>query len=245
MKSAEATLDLFSSKPAAGYAPDQPLAELGFAEQFLVWSLRVQWRVSDEGAEKSVLLQRAFDALEMPDGAAMIAELAGALSQTVQRPLSIPCPRWRVLTSDEVRVLTFVSALQKQGSSPAPRSTRPGRQRPAGRRRSGCPRNGSRSPLRRWGWCSAPPHTARPPFQRRCRGCCTRAGCRFRETASSLRRRPQGRRGNPGAACSVFAAPGLLRRLRLPRNDESVDDGGALSSPPTVVGPPRASPCAR
>ncbi|MEQ9527808.1 MAG: hypothetical protein RIF42_05305 [Parvibaculaceae bacterium] len=118
MKSAEATLDLFSSKPAAGYAPDQPLAELGFAEQFLVWSLRVQWRVSDEGAEKSVLLQRAFDALEMPDGAAMIAELAGALSQTVQRPLSIPCPRWRVLTSDEVRVLTFVSALQKQGSSP-------------------------------------------------------------------------------------------------------------------------------
>lgn len=118
MKSAEATFDIFSSPKARAYAPDQPLAELGFAEQFLVWSLRVQWRVSDEGAEKSVLLQRAFDALEMPDGAAMVAELAGTLSRAVQRPLSIPCPRWRVLTSDEVRVLNFVSALQKQGSSP-------------------------------------------------------------------------------------------------------------------------------
>ena len=118
MKSAAAITDIFSSPEARAYAPDQPLAELGFAEQFLVWSLRVQWRVSDEGAEKSVLLQRAFDALEIPEGAAMVAELAGALSRTVQRPLSIPCPRWRVLTSDEVRVLNFVAALQRQGSSP-------------------------------------------------------------------------------------------------------------------------------
>lgn len=118
MKTAEAPLDIFSSKPARSYAPDQPLAELGFAEQFLVWSLRVQWRVSDEGAERSVLLQRAFDALDLPGGAAMVAELAGALTRTVQRPLSIPCPRWRVLTSDEVRVLNFVAALQRQGASP-------------------------------------------------------------------------------------------------------------------------------
>jgi len=118
MKSAAVPSDIFSSPEPRAYAPDQPLAELGFAEQFLVWSLRVQWRVSDEGAEKSVLLQRAFDALEMPEGAAMVAELAGALSRTVQRPLSIPCPRWRVLTSDEVRVLNFVAALQRQGTNP-------------------------------------------------------------------------------------------------------------------------------
>ena len=118
MKTAEAKLDMFSAKPAQGYGPDQPLCELGFAEQFLVWSLRVQWRVSDEGAERSVLLQRAFDALDLPGGAAMVAELAGALTRTVQRPLSIPCPRWRVLTSDEVRVLNFVAALQRQGTNP-------------------------------------------------------------------------------------------------------------------------------
>ncbi|MEQ8266455.1 MAG: hypothetical protein RH982_04605 [Parvibaculum sp.] len=117
MKSAEATLDIFS-RPAGGYAPDQPLAELGFAEQFLVWSLRVQWRVSEDGAEHSVLLQRAFDALELHGGAALVAELAAALTRTVQRPLSIPCPRWRVLTSDEVRVLNFVAALQRHGASP-------------------------------------------------------------------------------------------------------------------------------
>jgi hypothetical protein len=36
----------------------------------------------------------------------------------VPRPLSIPCPRWRVLTSDEVRVLNFIAALQRQGASP-------------------------------------------------------------------------------------------------------------------------------
>lgn len=118
MKSSAAASDIFSSPEPRPYAPDQPLAELGFAEQFLVWSLRVQWSVCDEGAEKSVLLQRAFDALEMPEGAAMVAELAGALSRAVQRPLSIPCPRWRVLTSDEVRVLNFMAALQKQEASP-------------------------------------------------------------------------------------------------------------------------------
>lgn len=117
MKSAEATLDIFS-RPAGGYSPDQPLAELGFAEQFVVWSLRVQWRVAEDGTERSVLLQRAFDALELPGGAAMVAELAAALTRTVQRPLSIPCPHWRVLTSDEVRVLNFIAALQRQGASP-------------------------------------------------------------------------------------------------------------------------------
>jgi hypothetical protein len=117
MKSAAAAVDPFC-RTVRSYAPDQPLAELGFAEQFVVWSLRVQWRVAEDGATRSVLLQRAFDALEMPDGAAMVAELASALTRCVQRPLSIPCPRWRVLTSDEVRVLNFVSALQRHGASP-------------------------------------------------------------------------------------------------------------------------------
>lgn len=117
MKSAAAPLDL-SSRPDDGYLPDQPLAELGFAEQFLVWSLRVQWGIAQDGQEHSVLLQRAFDALELPGGAGMVADLAAALTRTVQRPLSIPCPRWRVLTSDEVRVLNFVAALQRQGATP-------------------------------------------------------------------------------------------------------------------------------
>lgn len=118
MKPAATAPQMFSLDPARPYAPDQPLTELGFAEQFTIWCLRVQWRVSTEGTEKSVLLQRAFDALDMPEGASMVADLAGALSRAVQRPLSIPCPHWRVLTSDEVRVLNFLSALQQQGASP-------------------------------------------------------------------------------------------------------------------------------
>lgn len=118
MKPAAALPDILTAEPSRTYAPDQPLAELGFAEQFVVWCLRVQWRMPDEGKERSVLLQRAFDALDLPGGAALVAELAGALTRTVQRPLSIPCPRWRVLTSDEVRVLHFIAALQRQGASP-------------------------------------------------------------------------------------------------------------------------------
>ncbi|MBX3446222.1 hypothetical protein [Parvibaculum sp.] len=107
------------SEPACCYAPDQPLSELGFAEQFLVWSLRVQWRVTAEGAgTKSHLLQRAFDALQMPEGPAIVAELAAVLALTVKRPLSIPCPRWRALTSDEVRLLNFVAALQRRDGQP-------------------------------------------------------------------------------------------------------------------------------
>lgn len=106
------------SSPQSRFHADQPLAELGFAEQFAVWCLRVQWRMPEEGKEPSVLLQRAFDALDLPGGAALVAELASALTRTVPRPLSIPCPRWRVLTSDEVRVLNFIAALQRQGANP-------------------------------------------------------------------------------------------------------------------------------
>jgi hypothetical protein len=119
MKAAIKEFEAYSSEPVHRYAPDQPLNELGFAEQFLVWSLRVQWRVTAEGAEtKSHLLQRAFDALQMPDGPAIVAELAAVLALTVQRPLSIPCPRWRVLTSDEVRLLNFTAALQRRDGTP-------------------------------------------------------------------------------------------------------------------------------
>ena len=118
MKAAAENFNIFKSEPARSYAPDQPLSELGFAEQFLVWSLRVQWRVTADGVDKSLLLQRGFDALDMPDGPAMVAELAAVLSLTVRRPLSIPCPRWRVLTSDEVRILKFIAALQQERGSP-------------------------------------------------------------------------------------------------------------------------------
>ncbi|MEQ8281985.1 MAG: hypothetical protein RIC04_04365 [Parvibaculum sp.] len=99
------------------YEPDQPLGELGFAEQFVVWCLRVQWRLAENGTGRSLLVQRAFDALELPGGAAMVAELAAALTRTVQRPLSIPCPHWRVLTSDEARVLDFIAGLQRHGQA--------------------------------------------------------------------------------------------------------------------------------
>lgn len=118
MKVAAKDFDIFDAEPAPAYAPDQPLSELGFAEQFLVWSLRVQWRVKADGVDKSLPLQRAFDALDMPEGPAIVAELAAVLSLTVKRPLSIPCPRWRALTSDEVRILNFIAALQRQDGSP-------------------------------------------------------------------------------------------------------------------------------
>lgn len=119
MKPDMAASRMFSADPKRAYTPDQPLSELGFAEQFTVWCLRVQWRISADGVEKSILLQRGFDALDMPEGAEMVAELARALSRSVQRPLSIPCPHWRVLTSDEVRILNFIAALQQGTGSHA------------------------------------------------------------------------------------------------------------------------------
>lgn len=118
MKPDMAASRMFSADLKRAYTPDQPLSELGFAEQFTVWCLRVQWRIAADGAERSVLLQRGFDALDMPEGAQMVAELARALSRSVQRPLSIPCPHWRALTSDEVRILNFITALQQGATSP-------------------------------------------------------------------------------------------------------------------------------
>lgn len=108
----------YAAEPAQTYAPDQPLSELGFAEQFLVWSLRVQFRIAVEDKGNSFPLQRAFDALDMPEVPAIVAELAAVLALTVKRPLSIPCPRWRTLTSDEARILKFIAALQQRNGSP-------------------------------------------------------------------------------------------------------------------------------
>ena len=69
--------------PAAAYMPEQPLSELGFAEQFVVWCLRVQWRTAEDGAARPLLVQRAFDALEMPGGAEIVADLAQATPSTL------------------------------------------------------------------------------------------------------------------------------------------------------------------
>ncbi len=102
----------------ASYVADQPVAELGFAEQFVTWAMRVQWTHVGDGRQRSLVLQRAFDALDMPEGASLVAELTQALIETTRRPLSVPCPKWRVLTSDEARLLIFLAALQARDGTP-------------------------------------------------------------------------------------------------------------------------------
>lgn len=104
--------------PRPAYVADQPLAELGFAEQFAIWTLRVQWTHIGTGKQPSRLLQSAFNALDIPEGAALVAELTDALMQVTGRPLSIPCPKWRVLTTDEARILAFLAALQARDGRP-------------------------------------------------------------------------------------------------------------------------------
>ncbi|HUD50141.1 hypothetical protein [Parvibaculum sp.] len=100
------------------YVADQPVAELGFAEQFATWAMRVQWTHIGDGRQQSLVLQRAFDALDMPEGAELVAELTEALIRSTRRPLSIPCPKWRVLTGDEARLLAFVAAMQARDGTP-------------------------------------------------------------------------------------------------------------------------------
>lgn len=104
--------------PRPAYVADQPLAELGFAEQFAIWAVRVQWTHIGTGKQRSRVLQGAFDALDMPEGAELVAELTDALMQVTGRPLSIPCPKWRVLTTDEARILAFLAALQARDGRP-------------------------------------------------------------------------------------------------------------------------------
>lgn len=100
------------------YVPDLPVAELGFAEQFLIWAMRVQWSHIGDGRQNSLVVQRAFDKLDMPEGASLIAELTEALIGASARPSSVPCPKWRVLTGDEARLLNFLAALQARDGAP-------------------------------------------------------------------------------------------------------------------------------
>src|SRR3546814_18317365 len=82
--------------------------------------MRVQWTHIGDGRQQSLVLQRACAALDMPEGAALVAELTEALMRATQRPLSVPCPQWRVLTSDEARLLGFITALQSRDGTPPP-----------------------------------------------------------------------------------------------------------------------------
>ncbi len=104
--------------PRLSFRADQPIGELGFAEQFVTWAMRIQWTHIGDGRQQSLVLQRACAALDMPEGAALVAELTEALMRATQRPLSVPCPKWRVLTSDEARLLDFITALQSRDGSP-------------------------------------------------------------------------------------------------------------------------------
>ncbi|HEX7775064.1 MAG TPA: hypothetical protein VF449_00890 [Parvibaculum sp.] len=117
MRPAERSYYPMPSRQAA-YRADQPVAELGFAEQFVTWAMRVQWTHIGDGKQRSMVVQRAFDAMDMPEGAALIAELTEALMKATARPLAVPCPKWRVLTSDEARLLTFVGAMQARDGTP-------------------------------------------------------------------------------------------------------------------------------
>lgn len=97
---------------------DQSLQDLGFAARFIVWAMRVQWSHIGDGIERSLVVERACNAADMPEGGALIAELTGALIGASSRPLAFPCPKWRVLTGDEARLLAFIAALQARDGTP-------------------------------------------------------------------------------------------------------------------------------
>lgn len=105
-------------RPQATFRVEQAVGDLGFAAQFVVWAMRVQWTHIGDGNEISLMVQRACHAAQMPEGAALIAELTGALMRATSRPLAIPCPKWRVLTGDEARLLSFVAAMQARDGTP-------------------------------------------------------------------------------------------------------------------------------
>lgn len=109
-----------SSRPAMqnGFAVEQAVSDLGFAAQFLTWAMRVQWTHIGDGRHVSKVVERACHAAEMPEAAQLIAELTGALIRASSRPLSFPCPKWRVLTGDEARLLGFVAAMQARDGTP-------------------------------------------------------------------------------------------------------------------------------
>jgi len=107
-----------SPRPRPTFHVEQAVADLGFAAQFVVWAMRVQWTHIGDGHETSLVVQRACNAAHMPEGAALVAELTNALMRATSRPLAIPCPKWRVLTNDEARLLGFLSAMQMRDGTP-------------------------------------------------------------------------------------------------------------------------------
>jgi hypothetical protein len=104
--------------PRLSFRADQPVGELGFAEQFVIWAMRVQWTHIGDGRQQSLVVQRACRVIDMPEGASLVAELTEGLMHACERPLSVPCPKWRVLTSDEARLLGFIAALQTRDGAP-------------------------------------------------------------------------------------------------------------------------------
>lgn len=105
-------------RPQTTFYVEQALSDLGFAAQFVVWAMRVQWNHIGDGRQTSLVVARACNAADMPEGAALVAELTEALMSASSRPLSFPCPKWRVLTGDEARLLGFIAAMQARDGTP-------------------------------------------------------------------------------------------------------------------------------
>ncbi|MES1989661.1 MAG: hypothetical protein V4441_01765 [Pseudomonadota bacterium] len=107
-----------SLPPRPTFHVEQALSELGFAAQFIVWAMRIQWAHIGDGRQTSLVIDRASHGVDMPEGAALVAELTEALIAATSRPLSIPCPKWRVITGDEARLLGFLAAMQARDGTP-------------------------------------------------------------------------------------------------------------------------------
>lgn len=105
-------------RPRPAFYAEQAVSDLGFAAQFVIWAMRVQWNHIGDGRQTSLVVERACNAAVMPEGASLIAELTEALTHASSRPLAIPCPKWRVLTSDEARLLSFLAAMQTRDGTP-------------------------------------------------------------------------------------------------------------------------------
>lgn len=100
------------------YRPGQAMETLGFPEQFLVWAMRIGWAHQSGNRDAHLLLYGAFDRLDMPEGADLVGDMITNLRASIARPLAFPCPKWRSLTGDEARLLSFLAALQSQGDMP-------------------------------------------------------------------------------------------------------------------------------
>ncbi len=111
-------LPFLAPRPPPAFYAEQAVGDLGFGAQFVIWAMRVQWAHIGDGKQISLVVERACNAADMPEGASLITELTEALTRATSRPLSIPCPKWRVLTGDEARLLGFVAAMQARDGTP-------------------------------------------------------------------------------------------------------------------------------